>query len=188
MNKKILHWPNPKLRKKSKDILPDSVAEYGQLVQDLIDTCNVAMGAGLAANQIGSPVSAFVIQPKVFNEHNPDPCDINSDFMVCFNPVWKPTMTDSGQREVEDWTEGCLSLPGLDMKVCRSRSGSLSYLDQYGEMKTIQVNFPLAAAIEHEIDHLQGKTIAHVGRKNQAAVLTLSFWRKKREKMARKAK
>ena len=188
MNKKILHWPEMALRKKTKPIDPATYSDYSQLVKDMIDTCNVAMGAGLAANQIGSDISAFVVQPKVLGSANPDPSDENPDFMVCFNPVWTPAVNANGQYEVEQWTEGCLSLPGLDMKTTRSSKGVLYYIDQHGQENNVIIEFPLSAAIEHEMDHLNGKTIAHVNRKAGAASLTLSFWKKKRQKMAKKAK
>ena len=47
MFRKVLVWPNQKLREKSKKV--ESVEEVKDLIVDLIDTCNVQMGAGLAA-------------------------------------------------------------------------------------------------------------------------------------------
>ena len=49
MFRKILVWPDKKLREKNEAI--EDVSTEKDLIKDLIDTCNVAMGAGLAAPQ-----------------------------------------------------------------------------------------------------------------------------------------
>ena len=64
MNQKILVWPNQNLRKVSETV--ESADSVSGLIKDLIDTCNVAMGAGLAAPQIGVSKQVAVIKPKVF--------------------------------------------------------------------------------------------------------------------------
>ena len=62
MFRKILVWPNQTLRAKNETI--ESVEDVQDLITDLIDTCNVAMGAGLAAPQIGVNKKVVVIKTQ----------------------------------------------------------------------------------------------------------------------------
>ena len=111
MFRNILVWPNQILRKKSELVNHEEVQD---LIEDLIDTCNVKMGAGLAAPQIGINKQVVVIKPRVFNKENPDPSKYNPDYMVLINPVLE------NQGDKIQWKEGCLSLPDIEGKVERS--------------------------------------------------------------------
>jgi len=184
MYKKILQWPSPLLRKKAKDVSHDEIAslEFQSHLHDLMDTCDVALGLGLASNQIGMAYNAFVIRPQGLDFDNPDPSEYKSQFMVCINPVFKPSL------EKVKWKEACLSLTGLEMNVKRHKSGTLEYISERGEQKSVDLKWPLSGAVQHELDHLSGKTIAHVDRKRSAASITLSLWRKKKMKHSLKLK
>jgi peptide deformylase len=181
MNRMIVNWPHPALRKPAEDVEDFSNDALQELVVDLIDTCNVKMGIGLAANQIGVDRNVFVLRPKTVGADNFDPSEYNADFIVCVNP-----RLDTEGRAMTSWQEGCLSLPGLEMNVKRFSSGTLHYHTLNGEERTIELSWPLVGAVQHEIDHLQGKTIAHAHRKASATSLTLSMWQKKRQKQKRK--
>ena len=111
MFRKILIWPNQKLR--AKNVLVESVDSVQELIHDLIDTCNVQMGAGLAAPQIGINKQVVVIKPKVFGVENPDPSEYNPDYMVIINPLLENTGEDI------KWKEACLSIPDIDSMVSR---------------------------------------------------------------------
>ena len=84
MLRKVIVWPDKRLRSTNKKI--ENVLNESELIKDLIDTCNVQMGAGLAAPQIGINKQVVVIKPKVFGIQNPDPSEYNPDFMVIINP------------------------------------------------------------------------------------------------------
>lgn len=189
MNKKISSWPTKLLSKGTTDIDCETYnkSDLDQLIGDLIDTCNVAMGLGLAANQINRPESIFVLRPKSLGVDNPDPSKQNEDFMVCINPSIENVFDESGTCETVRWNEGCLSLPGLEMNTPRVKNILLKYMSEDFKPCELELDFPLSAVVQHEMDHLAGKTIAHVGRKSRSAALTLSFWRKKRLKEAKKA-
>jgi len=55
--------------------------------------------------------------------------------------------------------EGCLSVPGICIKVKRAREVLVKALDERGEPVTIQAQDLLACVLQHEIDHLRGKVI-----------------------------
>lgn len=179
MFRKILHWPNKKLREKS--LLVENVADEQQLIQDLIDTCNVSMGAGLAAPQIGVNKRIVVIKPKSFGIDNPDPSEYNADYMVLVNP-----QLESSGNEIK-WKEACLSLPNLDGQVVRHETTLLKYKNEQGEDKRLIAEWPFSGGLQHECDHLDGKLFIHRMDKKKAAFL-LERWRRKKRKDIIKAK
>ena len=179
MFRKILIWPNKKLRLPNERV--DDVDASQELIKDLIDTCNVSMGAGLAAPQIGINHRVVVIKPKVFGIENPDPSEYNPDYMVLINPEWEP------QGETIQWKEACLSLPDIDAKIDRKENCLLKYTNDKGEEKRIITEWPFAGGIQHECDHLEGKLFIHRMNKRKAAFL-LGRWRRKKRKAQIKAK
>lgn len=179
MYRNILIWPNQKL--KAPNAIVENVEEVQELIQDLIDTCNVKMGAGLAAPQIGVNKQVVVIKPKVFGKENPDPAEYNPDYMVIINPV-----LDNQGDEIE-WKEGCLSLPEIDGKLKRKEITLISYTSEKGEQKKLIAEWPFSGGLQHECDHLVGKLFFHRMEKRRGAWL-IDRWRRKKRKEAIKAK
>ena len=172
MFRNILTWPNQKLREKSDLAMAEEVQD---LIEDLIDTCNVKMGAGLAAPQIGVKKQVVVIKPRVFNKENPDPSSYNAEYMVLINPVLE------NQGQLVEWKEGCLSLPGVEGKVERNEITMIKYISESGEEKRLIAEWPFSGGIQHECDHLEGKLFIHRMPKKKAAFL-LDRWRRKKRK------
>ena len=179
MFRKILSWPNQKLRAINSTV--ENVEDVSELIKDLIDTCNVAMGAGLAAPQIGVNKRAVVIKPRVFGIENPDPSEYNPDFMVLINPVLENTGDDM------KWKEACLSLPDIDSFIVRKETTLVKYLNEKGEQKRFIAEWPFSGGLQHECDHLEGKLFIHRMEKKKAAFL-LERWRRKKRKERIKAK
>ena len=176
MLRTILEHPNKKLRKKSDPIF--SIDEStNQLAIDLIDTCNIMFGAGLAAPQIGINKRMVVIKPSNFDFANPDPAAYNPDYLVLINPV-----LDIGEEEVE-WKEACLSLPGASGKVKRSKNASVTYLDLEGNTKKIDAPWPFSGGLQHEIDHLDGILYIHRQDKRRSRSTMFQLQRVRRKKM-----
>ncbi|MGI8551790.1 MAG: peptide deformylase [Dehalococcoidia bacterium] len=109
------------------------------LAQDLIDTVIEYHGAGLAAPQIGKHWRVCVI--------------LDDDGQVV--PMVNPEIVRSVGR-LEDW-EGCLSFPGLWGRVERSATVTVKFLDLEGRERRLKVSQITARAVQHEIDHLDGK-------------------------------
>ena len=175
MFRKIIMHPSKKLRAKTKQV--ENTADVQALIKDLIDTCNVEMGAGLAGPQIGVSTSVVVIKPKVFGKENPDPSAYNKDFMVLINPE---IVT---QGEMIEWKEACLSIPGVSGTVSRSETALIKYTSETGEDKKFIAEWPFSGGLQHECDHLQGLLFIHRMDGRKAARLLET-----KRKLVRKAK
>ena len=131
--------PDPTLRQRAKRVSNISPS-LQKLIDDMVDTMRDAHGVGLAANQVGVLQRVIVIQL-------PD----DEEARVFINPE---IVRREGQREVE---EGCLSIPGYRGLVNRSMQVRAKGLDRKGKAVRVKADELLAQALEHEIDHLNGK-------------------------------
>ena len=102
-------------------------------------------GMGLAANQIGLPYRVFVVAA--------DP------IICCFNP----RIVDYSEDKIV-MEEGCLSHPGLFVKIKRPQVIRIRYTRPDGETVTEQYQDLTARIMQHELDHLDG--ICHLSRAN----------------------
>jgi peptide deformylase len=115
-------------------------AELRALVTDLLDTVTGEKGrAGVAANQIG--VSARVFSYAVRD---------------AVGYVVNPVLT-AVSEDIEEDDEGCLSIPGFYFPRRRAVSATVQGFDQHGEPITVSGTGFLARALQHEVDHLDGK-------------------------------
>ncbi len=120
------------------------------LFKELVSGMKKAMidnqGVGLAANQIGKDLSIFVIDEKLAAENNvPD---------ILFNPE----ITEYS-REKDELEEGCLSIPGYGANLKRSKKIKIKAIDEDGNKIKLKARGFLARVLQHETDHLNGKTI-----------------------------
>ncbi|HEX2730939.1 MAG TPA: peptide deformylase [Polyangiaceae bacterium] len=137
-----------------------SSAWFEQLVADLVDTMRHADGAGLAAPQIFESFQVCVIEVGRDGKHNPRyPLLPDIPLRVFVNPQLTPLTTSYDfllENESISMYEGCLSVPGLRGRVTRPRSVRLRALDVKGEAIDEVWSGPVAAVIQHEVDHLHG--------------------------------
>lgn len=176
-NRTILQYPNPLLKKKSKEVVAFD-ANFAQEVKDLIDTLDVNRGAGLAAPQVGIHKRFLLINPSAFDKENPDPFEFNEKFMLVVNPIME--LSD----EKINWPEACLSVNEEPMQVVRSRYVTLKYQNLDGEKKSIDLDWPLSAAMQHEYDHLDG--LLYIDRISSMAKNRMMKARRKRDKEKRR--
>ena len=146
----IKQWPNKCLEASAETA---SIQEIKEISVDLIDTLRVAVGAGLAAPQINISKRVLVIDTSRFESVNPDQEKGDENFWVIANPKMSNL-----QGEFE-WKEACLSVPLVACFVKRSETLTLEYDDINGESNVIDLTPPLSLAVQHEVDHLDGKTI-----------------------------
>jgi peptide deformylase len=122
------------------------IAEFlaKDVIQDLMDTANSMKRqcAGLAANQIGYQKRVFVIK-------------IKGKFKAFVNPLFTP----AGVKFTS--TESCLSFPGIERNV--KRYNIIVASAPRGKIKVITLSGREAVAFQHELDHLDGKTIMGEG-------------------------
>jgi len=178
MNRKIYEWPCKYLGKISKSITEKDLEIAGSIEQDLIDTCNINMGVGLAAPQIGILKRIIVIKPNGFNADNENPSEYNEEYMTLINPV----LDLFGKKR--KWKEACLSLPETSGNVMRRESCKVTYMNLTGEVKTFEASWPFSGGLQHECDHLDGKLyISLMERSNKNVTLEkLKKNRKKRDR------
>ncbi len=141
---RVVKYPHPMLSYQSKPLkkidqgIRDIVAEMFRLMYS-------TNGVGLAANQVDLPYQLIVINPTGQHE--------NTDREYVFiNPVILKL------KGVEDGEEGCLSYPGIHLSVPRAKEVKFQAVDLSGNVNTYFWKGFEARIIQHETDHLIGKS------------------------------
>lgn len=145
----IYLYGHPVLRKEAEDIEPD-YPELKKLIEDMFETMYHSEGVGLAAPQIGLPISVIVIDGNVLAENFPECKDLK---FALINP--ELDVIEDKSPVTRD--EGCLSLPGLSEPVKRYEHVRLNWLDENFEEHEQEFTGYAARIIQHEFDHLLGK-------------------------------
>jgi len=113
-----------------------------RLLDDMRETLIKAGGAGLAAVQVGYLMRVCVIWMG------------GKEYTEMINPEFK------GIGNQRKGNEGCLSVPGVTVRMMRHREGVVSFQDRYGNWTELQLTNLQAVCVQHEIDHMQGVLIA----------------------------
>ena len=158
MVREIVVYPDKRLKLVSKEVEVFNGALH-DLLDDMYDTMIQSNGVGLAAIQVGIDQRILII-----NEPNENDAQLRENTLEMINPV---IIDKSGSTKYQ---EGCLSVPGYYDDVDRYQYVKVEYLDRNGESHTIENDGFLAIAIQHEMDHLDGKVF----------VEKLSFTKRKR--------
>ena len=161
----ILKYPESVLSQMSlpvKNITGDTV----QLVNDLLDTMYAAPGVGLAAPQVGALQRIIVLD--VDHEHP------RTQVYKLINPMIKRT-----EGEVI-WEEGCLSVIDFTAEVRRAAQVEVVAFDENEKEVKIEAEGLLAVALQHEIDHLDGKLFI-----DRISRLKRDLYTRRRKKMLR---
>ena len=61
--------------------------------------------------------------------------------------------------ETRTHEEGCLSIPDVRIDIDRPSTLTVRFLDRDGKLQELKAEGLLATAIQHEVDHLNGKLI-----------------------------
>ncbi len=163
--RKILHYPDSRLRRIAEPVERVN-DEIRTLIDDMAETIYDAPGIGLAAPQVDVAQRVIVI----------DISETKNDLHVFVNPE---IITHEGEQTLE---EGCLSVPGIYDNVTRAERITVHAEGRDGKTFELQASGLLAACIQHEIDHLEGKLfVDYLSRLKQQRV------RKKLEKQQRLA-
>ena len=143
MLRPVLRLGAPALRRRRADVAAIT-PEITALVDDMIATMYAAHGIGLAAPQVGVGAADLRARPVAGGR---DPLALH----VCINPTWE--RRDGMQLE----EEGCLSLPGFTATVARPERAAVTALDLSGTRTAVEGTGLLARALQHEMDHLDGR-------------------------------
>lgn len=172
MLREILTYPNPILRKKSKDVVQFN-HELHTLLDDMYETMICYSGVGLAAIQVGVALNVLII-----NIPNEEDIQDKQELIEAINP--KITYKDGTQI----FTEGCLSVPGFNEDVKRAEHIVVEYFDRFGKPQKMETNDFLSVAWQHEMEHLQG----HLFIENLSIIKRKKFEKEWKRKLKQESK
>lgn len=116
-------------------------ADRKKIKEDLFETMDHYKGIGLSGNQIGIMERVFVMYSDFEKRER----------IVCFNP--KITFVSETEEFMD---EGCLSFPGLWLKVKRPSWVEVEYEDENGEVIKDTFTNLASRVFQHEYDHMEG--------------------------------
>jgi peptide deformylase len=136
---KIRLFGDSALRKKARPV-KEITQRHRDILAQMAKLMYEASGIGLASPQAGISEAMIVV-------------DIGSGLYKLINPK---IVKKEGSQVME---EGCLSVPGLCLKVKRARKVLIEAYDEFARVVTIEAQDLLACVFQHEIDHLRGRLI-----------------------------
>lgn len=145
----IYLYGDPVLRKETDDITAE-YPELKKLVADMFETMYHSEGVGLAAPQIGLPISVAVIDGSPLEEDFPECKDLK---FAMINPTLE--VIEDDKPVLRD--EGCLSVPGVSEAVKRYEHIQLTWFDEDWQEHTKEFTGFASRIIQHEFDHLCGE-------------------------------
>lgn len=138
-----------------------------ELKDNLIDTMKEYSGIGLSANQCGVMERVFVMYSDIDKK----------EIRTCFNPkILKSS------EETIIMTEGCLTWPGLWLKLARPYNIFCSYEDEHGEVHEVHMQDLEARVFQHEMDHMEGTNFTQ-----RVSKLKLNMAKKRASKVKKRA-
>jgi peptide deformylase len=138
---KLVDFYSPILRQPTIPVKFDTLEEQkhaSYLAFSLAETLNSTQGLGLSANQVGlrDRVCAINMGEKIWTMFNPEIIE-RSDALA-------------------EYSEGCLSYPGLYLKLDRNNHIKVRFQAIGGQTVEQEFDGLTAVCIQHEIDHLNG--------------------------------
>ena len=162
---KLLENDNPILSVPLSGLSED--LDRGTLTENLVETMRDYKGIGLSANQCGVMERVFVMYSDVKERK----------IISCYNPQ----ILEYSENTV-DMDEGCLTFPGLWLKVKRPQGIKVEFEDEMGTRQEYQL-FGLEARIfQHEMDHMEGTDFTQ-----KVSKLRLDIGLRRQKKMLKKS-
>ena len=136
------------LRNENKEVDLNDKEAVLKLIEDMKDTLKVADGCGLAAPQVGVNQRLVIVDGRELT----DTYDYLHDFVrVMINPV---VVEESEQ--VCEYSEGCLSVPGVYAEVTRPSKIKVEYYNEKFEKVVEEFDRFACRMVQHELSHLEG--------------------------------
>ena len=162
----LLEPKHPLLLTKLPEITADTEPEdRKELLANMVETMKHYGGIGLSANQCGIPFRMFV-----FGD--------NENYIPCFNPK----ILEYGGPEVAI-EEGCLTYPGLFVKIYRPEWIVAQWEDENRELHKENFTELQSRVFQHEYDHMEG-----IDFQSRAGRISLSIAKRKVKRAQRKMK
>ena len=145
----ILVYGDAILKKETEEISAD-YPELQTIITNMYETMYSARGVGLAAPQVGFPISLFIIDSTEMEDE------------LSFEKAVKQVFINAQiiERTGEDciYSEGCLSIPDIHENVIRKPKITIRYMDENFVEHTDTFEGMPARVIQHEYDHVLGIT------------------------------
>ncbi len=158
---KIVTVPNEVLTAPTKEVrkIDKKILEVIKEMRKTLKAQSDPPGVGLSANQVGIPLSIFIMKP-----------DEHSKMRVFINPriLQKKVVKKKKKEKKNIELEGCLSIPKIWGVVKRADEVLLEYRDERGELKQEWFKGLEAIIVQHEVDHLKGKLFTELAIKQKA--------------------
>ena len=139
--------------------------------EDIETKLNLAMvhyqGVGLSANQIGIKERVFIMYSDIKKKET----------IICFDPM----ITEYGEETII-MEEGCLTWPGIWLRIERPEGFRCNYYDIDGELIQVQMHGLEARIFQHEYDHMEGTNFT-----KRVSPLKLNMAKRRAAKMKRKS-
>lgn len=143
----IVLSPDPRLRQECariEEITPELRALVDRMKRQMFENG----GCGLAAPQVGELIQLAIIDTEYTDESDYDP-------IVLINP----TIVEASDT-LRPFSEGCLSIPGINCEISRPDRVVVEAYDLDGNLMRYEAAGDLlCVCLQHEIDHLHGKTM-----------------------------
>jgi len=141
----IITYPDKVLKTHSRPVTVFD-DELHTFLDNMFETMMDNNGIGLAAIQVARPLRVLIlcIPDEEGNQ-------LKENTREIINPVIHNPQGNT------IYQEGCLSVPGFYEDIERFESLVLHYQDRHGNEVRLEANELLAIAIQHEMDHLEGK-------------------------------
>ena len=162
----LLEPEHPILLTELPEITADTEPEdRKELLDNMVETMKHYGGIGLSANQCGIPIRMFV-----FGD--------NENYIPCFNP--KILEYGGPEMPIE---EGCLTYPGLFVKIYRPEWIVAQWEDENRELHKENFTELQSRVFQHEYDHMEG-----IDFQSRAGRISLSIAKRKVKRAQRKMK
>ena len=138
-----------------------------ELMDNLIETMKSFHGIGLSASQCGVMERVFVMYSDVRK----------GEIISCFNPQ---LISEGTEMVLMD--EGCLTFPGLWLKIRRPDHIACSFEDENGDSQQVTMMGLECRIFQHEMDHMDGTNFT-----NRVSKLKLDMGKKRAAKMKKRA-
>lgn len=141
---KIVKFPDPILKERMPEFnFGNPILDPIELEKQMLEAMFAHDGIGLSANQVGIRTRVFVMGHKSTPETG----------QAFFNPI-----IVANTDKIEDLEEGCLSFPGIYVKIKRPTAIKARWQTSSGEWTEGEFSGYDCKCFLHEYDHLEGIT------------------------------
>ena len=150
----IVAYGDPILKQRAKEISSRS-KDFEILLKNMWETMYAANGVGLAAPQVGKSLRLFIVDGSPFSVEA-SLTEYEKNELKGFKKVFINPKILQKSDDLENFNEGCLSIPDVRGDVTRPTTIKIKYQNQYFKEITEHISGLPSRIVQHEYDHLEG--------------------------------